>query len=136
MRVKPFFSQIFTFFTVIILCGCTSPRLTVKQAGDSKKIISASTIKYDDFYEAIFHFDFDYLKNHKATKDQSLYANAIRSLIKGNIDESVITLKRLLEKKSDTAIYENSKALLENILLMESRWEEFLNPKCILATIT
>ena len=125
MRMK-LSAQIFAFSAVIILFGCASPRLTVKQVGHSKKIISTPTIKYNDFYEAIFHFDFDYLKNYKATNDQSLYANAIQTLITGNVDESVITLKRLLDTKFDTVIYQNSKALLENILLMEYRWEEFL----------
>lgn len=97
MRMK-LFAQIFAFSTVIVLCGCASTQLTVKQVDYSKKIVAAPSLKYDDCDEAIFHFDFDCLKNYKATSDQSLYADAIQTLISGNVDESVITLKRLLEK--------------------------------------
>ena len=116
---KKLIAQIFALFTVILLCICASTRLTIKQVEYSTKTVSPPTLKYDDFYEAIFHFDFDYLKNYKATNDQSLYANAIQSLIMGNVDKSVISLKKLLVTKSDSVIYQNSKSLLENILLIE-----------------
>ena len=114
--------------SLIILFACNSNRnvLKIEKSMICGKENAATDTVYPDFITASRNLDISYLNRIAANEEQRKYANAIQFLIKRQTGSSEAILLELAMNASNTSIRNESKVLLQNLYLMESRWMEVL----------
>lgn len=99
-------------FSVIISCS---------NIQNENKIVSKfyyDTVHYDNFWDAILSLDTSYVtrKNVTVTKEQLLFSNAIKLLMKGRRDDFNDSLKKLFANTNDTLVLDNCYSILNTNL--------------------
>jgi predicted aspartyl protease len=110
----------------LIKNNVSASKLTIKPIDEKTLILSPKAIEYGTFWEAMENIDFSYLREYQINDDQRSFAEALKLVIGGDIEEAENKFRKLYISSDDSLIKKHSKKILGNLLIFQSKWGALL----------
>ncbi|MBN2601390.1 MAG: aspartyl protease family protein [Candidatus Marinimicrobia bacterium] len=81
---------------------------------------------YHDFWNAIQHFDFDYINRYKVTDEQLNFVCGLELMITGNFDDATELFSTLFLSTDDSLMKENIATVLQALLSYDYKWDKLI----------
>ena len=104
----------------------SASKLTIKPIDEKTLILSPKAIEYGTFWEAMENIDFSYLREYQINDDQRSFAEALKLVVGGDIEEAENKFRKLYISSNDSLIKKHSKKILGNLLIFQSKWGALL----------
>ncbi len=111
------------FLPILFSCTSTDINLT-KYENKSNKL---DTLKYNNFWTAMLCGFPELATEYTQDKDKLEFSSALSDLKNGNFENAETKYINLLNNSNNDTITYNSKIILEQILIYQSKWEKYFN---------
>jgi len=81
---------------------------------------------YRDYWQAIRHFDFDYIKRNEVTAEQQYFVNGLQLMITGRSDTSAQIFECLMENTRDSLMQASCADILKWHYTYANRWDRLV----------
>ena len=108
-----------------ILSACNRIVLKYDSTKDCANNI-LQNVEYRDFITASRNLDIKYLAQTAETDTQKKYALALQKLMERQTDSAEILLFEIINNASDTLIRNEARLVIQNMYIMESKWQDVL----------
>ncbi len=122
-----FKSIVFLFGIALVVIGCSSTRLTLRELDPQLPEPAPVVREYATFWDAMENADLSFVKENTLDHDQTVFATALAHIMAGRMDSAIPLLDGLLESTEDSLVREHSGKILASILFTQSRWKELLD---------
>lgn len=115
---------------IVLIVGCSiginTGDLTVIPLEEAVSIRSSRLPIYDDFWEAMRQFDFDYINRNEVTEEQRNFAVALEYIMNGEYRDAETLFSTLFRSSSDSLIRKQAADILQSLLNLHSEWEQLV----------
>ena len=130
--MKKKYSILLTISGLLILISACSVNISTKDLGVvalEEMVLLNLTVseKYEDFWEAVQHFDFDYINRHEVSDEQRNFVRGLELVMDGNYKDAEELYLTLFQSSNDSLYKENIAEILQSILAHHSDWEALIN---------
>ena len=112
--------------SLIFLIGCNRGVPKIESSSVCGEQNTAMDATYPDFITASRNLDIPYLNKTAANEAQRKFARALQLLTERQTDSSEALLLDSFKNADDALIRNEAKIVLQNMYLMESKWQDFL----------
>jgi len=81
---------------------------------------------YDDYWNAIQHFDFDYINRYDVSEEQRNFVRGLELSINGEYDDAKELFSTLFVNSNDSLRRENIAEVLQELLTYDYEWEKLI----------
>lgn len=117
---KLFFTLLFLFTNIFFL---SHAKIITNNADEKNLKHSRKIVTYENFWDAMKNLDFSYLKNHEVTDEQLQFSRALKLATNGQYIKAEDAFKKLYSSTNFLNIKKESKEILSNLLLLQSKWK-------------
>jgi len=130
MGVQMQYSKIILIAELIFWAGCSININTgsLEVIPQEEKIITRASKPqdYQDYWQAIRHFDFDYINRNEVTTEQHDFVNGLQLMIAGRSDTSALIFESLMENTSDSLMQASCADILKWHYTYANRWDRLV----------
>lgn len=121
------FKILLLFFAVNLILSCSSaPHKLDKQNKSQETSLIDTRKEYDDFWEYMENFDFNFTSSIKLSEEHQQFAEGLKLVEYSEFDSAEIIFRKLYETSHDIQTIKNSKKVLVDILFFKSKWFDIL----------
>lgn len=96
------------------------------QSVDDLPVIQPMVSNYDDYWDAMRHFDFGYVDRNEVNPEYQEFASGLQLLMEDNISEAEPLFSRLFEATEDSLLHLHAAEILEVIYTHQDKWNELV----------
>ncbi|RKY62324.1 MAG: hypothetical protein DRP96_00550 [Candidatus Neomarinimicrobiota bacterium] len=82
---------------------------------------------YDNYWDAVQHFDFDYINRNKVNEEQRNFVRALKLSMEGKYEDAEKLLSNLFQQSSDSLMRENIAQVLSELMTYNNEWERLVD---------
>ena len=82
---------------------------------------------YDNYWDAVQHFDFDYINRNKVNEEQRNFVRALKLSMEGKYEDAEELLSNLFQQSSDSLMRENIAQVLSELMTYNNEWERLVD---------
>ena len=117
--------NIFIIFLFVVLAGCTHSSVVVTRL--DKKTEKTDTLNYSGYWTAMRCGLPEMASQYNIDQDKIDFADCLSKIKEGKYQESEFIAKRLFKLSKNDTIVENSKMLLSQLLIYQSKWQDYFD---------
>lgn len=82
---------------------------------------------YDNYWDAVQHFDFDYINRNKVNEEQRNFVRALKLSMEGKYEDAEELLSNLFQQSSHSLMLENIAQVLSELMTYNDEWERLVD---------